>query len=124
MNNKGFTLVEVLTALVIGTILGTIAIVGTKSVLETSKDKYQTNQEKMIVLATKEYYSDHKNELPMIEEEQVEISLEKLETEDYIDKVKDAEGNTCSKDSKITVKREENGKYKYNVSLVCKKEKA
>ena len=40
MNKKGFTLVEILTAIVILGILSTLAIVGVTGVINSSKEKY------------------------------------------------------------------------------------
>ncbi len=118
MNNKGFTLIEVLTAVVIVSILGTVATTSVMSVLKNGNDKYYKTQEDMIIMAAKEYYSDHKEELP-IESDTSTITLDKLIESDYIDKVKDSKGNICNPESKVTVSKTNKGKYKYIVNLNC-----
>ena len=119
MNNKGFTLIEVLTAVVVITILGTITITSMTSVLKKGTDKYYTNQENMVLMAAKEYYSEHKGELPLTEEDTAEVTLEKLQNTDYIDTVKNSKGQECDIKSKVVVSKLENGKYQYTVKLSC-----
>ncbi len=119
MNNKGFTLIEVLTAVVILSIFGTITITSMTNVLKRGKDDYYISQENMILMAAKEYYSDHKGELPLIEEDKTEITLEKLQNTNYINTVKDSKGKVCDNNSKVIVTRLKNGKYKYTVKLSC-----
>lgn len=119
MNNKGFTLIEVLTVVAIVSLLTTIAITSVSSVLKSGNDKYYKNQENMILMAAKEYYLDHKNELPLIEDEPSEVTIKELEDGDYIDNVKSGKGNSCNKESKVTVYKTKNGKYKYTVKLLC-----
>lgn len=118
MNNKGFTLIEVVTTVTIISILGTIAVTSMMSVLKSGNDKYYKNQEDMIIMAAKEYYSDHKGELP-IESDTSTITLNELITKDYIEPVKDSKGNICSKESKVTVSKTDKGKYKYDIELNC-----
>ncbi len=119
MNNKGFTMIEVLTAVVVLSILGTITITSMTSVLKKGTDKYYTNQENMVLMAAKEYYSDHKGELPLTEEDTAEVTLEKLQNNNYIDTVENSKGQECNNQSKVVVSRLKNGKYQYIVKLSC-----
>ncbi len=123
MNNKGFTLIEVVTAVVIMSLLGTIAITSMMSVLKNGNDKYYKNQENMVIMAAKEYYSDHKGELP-IENDTSTITLDELIENDYIDTVKDSKGNVCNGESKVTVSKIDNKKYKYTIELNCPRKNA
>ena len=102
MNNKGFTLIEVVTAVVIMSLLGTIAVTSMMSVLKSGNDKYYKNQEDMVIMAAKEYYSDHKGELP----------------------IEDSKGNTCNGKSTVTVSKIDKEKYKYKVELDCPRKNA
>ena len=123
MNNKGFTLIEVVTAVVIMSLLGTIAVTSMMSVLKSGNDKYYKNQEDMVIMAAKEYYSDHKGELP-IESDTSTITLDELIESDYIDTVKDSKGNICNGQSTVTVSKIDNKKYKYKVELDCPRKNA
>ena len=123
MNNKGFTLIEVVTAVVIMSLLGTIAVTSMMSVLKSGNDKYYKNQEDMVIMAAKEYYSDHKGELP-IESDTSTITLDELIESDYIDTVKDSKGNTCNGKSTVTVSKIDKEKYNYKVELDCPRKNA
>ena len=123
MNNKGFTLIEVVTAVVIMSLLGTIAVTSMMSVLKSGNDKYYKNQEDMVIVAEKEYYSDHKGELP-IESDTSTITLDELIESDYIDTVKDSKGNICNGKSTVTVSKIDKEKYKYKVELDCPRKNA
>ena len=59
MNNKGFTLVEVLAVVVILGVLATIMIPTIGSVINQNKEDNYKNMEKTILNATKLYVSDN-----------------------------------------------------------------
>jgi len=61
INNKGFTLVEVLAVLVILSIIMAIAIPSITSSLERSKEKQDESKYKMLESFAEIYVADHKN---------------------------------------------------------------
>lgn len=61
LNNKGFTLIEVLAVLVILMAIMRIAIPSISSSLERTKNKQNEARYKIIELATEQFVTDHKN---------------------------------------------------------------
>ena len=60
MNKKGFTLVEILAAIVILGVLMSVAIVSVSRILSNSKEGFYDNVEDQLILAAKRYYNDHR----------------------------------------------------------------
>ena len=116
MNKKGFTLIEILSALVLIAILSGMAIIGTSSFFKTAEDRYYETVESNILLAGNDYFTDHRDELPT-ENNFSEISLENLVADKYMEPVKDSDGNLCT-EGVVYAYREKN-KYKYEVCLKC-----
>ena len=61
MNNKGFTLVELLAVLIILTAIMGVAIPSISSSLERTKAKQNKAKEDMLLSYAEEYITDHKN---------------------------------------------------------------
>lgn len=61
LDNRGFTLVEVLAVLVILIAIMSIAIPSISSSLERNKDKQDENKKKVLESAAELYVTDHKN---------------------------------------------------------------
>ncbi len=61
MNNKGFTLVELLAVLIILTVIMGVAIPSISSSLERTKVKQNKAKEEMLLSYAEEYVTDHKN---------------------------------------------------------------
>lgn len=61
LNNKGFTLIEVLAVLVILIAIMTVAIPSISSSLERTKNKQNEARYEIIESATEQYVTDHKN---------------------------------------------------------------
>lgn len=121
---KGFTMVELLAVIVILGVIATIAIAGIRGVLNKTKESYLDNQNKMVVLAGKTYYADHRNKLPKIIGPIHEVDVKTLVDLKYIDPVKDANGKECiiesnDKKSKVMVQKVSKEEYKYTGYLYC-----
>ena len=63
-NKKGFTFIELLSVIVILSILVTVGIATTNHFLSSAKEKYYKSQEDLITLAGKQYFTDYRSELP------------------------------------------------------------
>ncbi|MDD5888968.1 MAG: type II secretion system protein, partial [bacterium] len=63
-NNKGFSLVELLAAVVILGLLSTIAIVSVSAILNKAEKNHYDTQQKNIVMAAQSYAQDNRNILP------------------------------------------------------------
>lgn len=98
MNNKGFTLVELLAVLVILIAIMSIAIPSISSSLERSKDKQNTARKQNIEAAAELYITDHKNQIYTKLENDVKnsciIELNVLTDNNYLDskELEDADG--------------------------------
>ena len=115
MNKKGFTLVELLTVIVIIGLISGIATVAYSKLISHNNPLFYKSLEENIELATNDYLLDHRDKTP-IANSLTEINLGDLEDEQYVEKVIDIDGNKCS--GKIIVFRE-NKKNKYEVCLDC-----
>jgi type IV pilus assembly protein PilA len=86
INNKGFTLVELLAVLAILVIIMTIALPNISSSIERSKAKQNSAMEKVIISAGKLYVSNHKNNIQTDGNNKCYISMNKLTDENYLSK--------------------------------------
>ena len=116
MNRKGFTLVEVIVTILIIAILSGVGVVGFQTFFKTGEDRYYDALESDILLASNDYFTDHRDLLPT-SGTYGEVSLSDLIKEKYIEEVKDAKGNVCSK-GEVYVYRE-NNKYVYEPCIEC-----
>ena len=120
LKNKGFTLVELLATIIILGLLVSIAYVSVSSILNSGDDSYYESQENMLVLAGREYYADHRSELPREIGDTSNVSLETLVEENYIEQITDKDGNNCDNDnSEVTVQKITEKDFQYYGTLIC-----
>ena len=127
-NRKGFTMVELLGAVVILGILMMVAIPSVSSLIKGSKNKYYISQKKNLESAAKSYYGN--NKIILREEgDFVDVSLEELVKKKYISKMVDGTkadcvmtkpaGNEKSQEyTFVRIKREKN-RVTYTSHLYC-----
>lgn len=113
MNNKGFTLVEILIAV---TILGVISLIATVSIIGV-KNKFNSSYYKIISdnisLAAKDYGTDHRNSIP---KDGIKVDITTFIQKGYLTSVKDIEKEDCS--GYVIIKK--NGlKFETDVCLIC-----
>lgn len=121
-NKSGFTLVEILVAIVILGILMGMAIVSVSYILSRSKNSFYVNLEDQLILAAKSYYSSHRTLLPQNIGQKRQISIETLIKNNYLKRgdVVDygkAECNTPA--SYVSVIKSSKTDYIYSVYLKC-----
>ena len=114
--NRGFTLVELLTVIVLIAIVSGLAVFGYQRLFGNAEDHYYSALEKNIMLAGSDYYVDHRDKLPVADETR-EITLGDLVDSRYINPIMDSNGNSCDK-GKVYAYRE-NNRYVYEVCLEC-----
>ena len=119
-NSKGFSLVEILAAIVILGLLSSIAIVSVNYILNKAETEYYKSQKEQIINAAKSYTQDNRNSLPKRVGMRTEITLNTLQTKKYIGKVVDRHKRECNKDKTIVqVYKYDKTHYSYSVTLVC-----
>ena len=117
-NKKGFTLVEVLVVIVIIALLGGIGVVGYQTFFKTGEERYFDSVESNVLLAANDYFTDHRDQLPT-GNEVIEIGLNDLVVDKYVEPIKDSQGNVCDLTNAKIYAYRENNKYVYEMCLKC-----
>ena len=121
--NKGFTMIELLATIIILALLVTLGIISIRSILDRGDDSYYKSQEDMLILAGREYFADHRSELPKKVGDTASVTLETLIDEKYIDPIKDDKDNPCNHEkSNVTVQKITDRDYQYYGILKCDNE--
>ena len=119
-NNRGFSLVELLAAIVIMGILASIAIVSVSYLLSKAEKEYYGAQEDEIIMAAKSYTQDNRNFLPKRIGQKRQVYLKTLQSKKYIGDVVDRNKKECNPDkSYVQVYRYSKNNYSYVANLVC-----
>ncbi len=123
-NKKGFTFIELLSAIVVLSVLMTVGVVAVTRFLESSREKYYKSQEDLITLAGKQYFTDYRSELPKEVGAKSSVTLDTLYAKKYLDRVKDYSGKICEATNDATVNRvyaikTATGKYQYYTVFKC-----
>ncbi|EGL81592.1 hypothetical protein CathTA2_2955 [Caldalkalibacillus thermarum TA2.A1] len=114
-NQRGLTLIELLVVIVILGIIVAIAIPLIGNIIDnTKKDAHIANAQQ--IAAAAKMYAVTEGELA----DNTTITLAKLQTENYLDDIKDPSSNkTYDKDqTRVVIEGGENAPYKYKVTLV------
>ena len=118
--NRGFSLVELLAAIVIMGILSGIAVVGVTFLLNKAEREYYKAQESEVIMAAKSYTQDNRSFLPKRVGQKNQIYLKTLQDKKYIGDVLDRNKKKCDPDrSYVQVYRYNKNNYSYVVNLVC-----
>ena len=131
INNKGFSMVEILAVVVILGVLSTIGIVSVTKLIENSRRHYYDAQEDQLVLAAQSYANDNKNVLPKTIGQTNTIYLDKLIQKKYIkEEIVDQNKVPCYtkddivdgkkvKGSRVDIYKSSKTDYKYVGHLEC-----
>ena len=93
--NRGFTLIEILSVIVILGIITSVTIFSVNFFIERSKLKYYKTQENLIITAGKDYFTDYRSLLPKEVGEETSVDIETLYSKKYLGRVKDYSGKLC-----------------------------
>ena len=123
-NQKGFTMIELLAAIIIlGVLLG-IAIPGISNLMKQFRRDYYSKLEESITASAKEFYTDNKLYKPDGILHSSYTTLEALTKNKYVDEVVDYKGKTCSlTDSYVVIIYFGKDNYKYKTCLKCSNDK-
>ena len=86
MNNKGFTLVELLGVIILLSLIALITIPSISSWIKEGEEKANNQIKENIVLASKNWALDNKNLLPQNTNQTYKVTLNNLQNGGYIDK--------------------------------------
>ena len=119
MENRGFTLIELIGVIVILALLTLIIVPNVVSNLREGISESKEYQNDSIILGAKNWASDHKDELPLAGDDDLQVQLSRLQEEGYAQgEVKDLEtGDVLDPNSVCVVISTENGKrYIYKIN--------
>jgi len=122
-NKKGYTLVEIIAAIVILAILILIAVPAINKQLINFRLNYYKKLENSVVSASKDYVTDRRYSKPTKLFHSKVIKVSDLEKEGYIDEVKDYLGKKCDSTdtsySYVVVVKTGEKQYDYTTCLKC-----
>ena len=119
-NKKGFTLVELLSTIVILAILLSASVFAITKFVGKSKVESMEAQRRAFVMAGKSYAQDHSNVLPNSIGEKKDIYANVIKTAKYLkDDLTNADGKSCMRDSFIRVYKYDETGYTYTAYIFC-----
>ena len=127
IRNKGFTLTEILAVIALITIIALLVTAGIMGYFRRGKEEYDLKLTKQLVLASKTYFSEHKEELPtsMNGKGYAYVTLPAMQSNNYVAKsFIDSEGRECSP-SYVYVQQKPNNpsEWEYYPCLICQDKK-
>lgn len=120
LNNKAFSLVELLAVIAILGFLSTMAVIGISRLLERARVNHYSTQEKSLVMASQAYLANEKNLSPKDIGSSRIIELKELQDSKVIGDVLDYNKEKCiPEESYVKVTKYSKSKYSYQVYLNC-----
>ena len=117
-NNKGFTMVEMLAAVVIMGILASIGVVSVIHLRANQEKKFNQTQTEVFRQTAKNYFTDNKRKLPAVLMTTERIYLEELIKNNYLDELLDYDKESYNiADSYVEVKKLGSNTYVYKPVL-------
>ena len=116
---KGFTLIEIIGAIVILGIIAIIAFATYTSSLKGFRDSYYTSLERTLTKSGQEFFGDNRNYRPNGILLAQDVSISTLMSKNYVSKVVDYNGDACDNRSYVMVIKEGREKYAYHTCLIC-----
>ena len=121
MNNKGFSLVEILAVVVILGVISTIGIVSVTRIIDNSRQHYYDTQNDSFIMAAQAYANDNRDALPKNMGGQNKIKMSTLLSTNYLkETIKDQDKNPCDPDkSYVKIFKKNSTDYRYVGYLNC-----
>lgn len=121
-NSKGFTMIELLGALIIIGVLLLIAVPGVSTLMRRFREDYYVKLEKSLEASAKDFYADNKLYQPEGELKSSYTSIDSLIKKKYVEKLVDYKSKACSlteTESYVISIYKGNGKYEYKACISC-----
>ncbi len=123
--SKGFTLVELLAAIVILGVLSAMAIGGVSSLIKKAKSSAEDANIRTIKMAAESYLQANKDTAPRSIGECVSVSAVDLKDKKFLtDEITNSKNESCMKNSYVKIFKSSNGEYIYTPYIYCGEEKA
>lgn len=120
----GFTLIELICAIVILGLLITMSVIAVTKTIEKSKVDSKLAQEKLLNKACESYIFDNKDKAPKAIGDSVNIDLKTLKDKHYLtEDIKNSNNESCMTNSYIRVYKLNKREYTYLPYLYCGKDK-
>ena len=101
-------------------ILVLLVIGSANNFFKVKKIEYYNEKEKLMIKASKEYFSFYNNYLPKEINKKTRVLLSALVLEQYMDKIKDDTGKDCDiSKSYVEVEKTSEDEFLYKAHLVC-----
>lgn len=120
LNRNGITLIELLGAVTILSILSGLAVVAVSGVIQNSRQKHYETAEKNIEMAAESYAQQNRSVLPKVTGQTTTIALSTLIEKNYIQPIKDHTDKECnSSGSYVKIYKHSQKGYSYTAHLEC-----
>ena len=120
MKKRGFTMVELLAAIVILGILSILAIVSVSRLIDKSKDEEQKQKQNILKMAAQAYMQDNPEKLPKLIGDSRDLTAQFLKNKKYLkEDIKNKENKSCMANSFVRVIKKSTTKYTYEVHILC-----
>ena len=127
IKNKGFTLTEILAVIALLSMLAVLVTVGIMKYFNSGKQEYNNKLKNQLVLASKTYFAEHKEELPTTANGKgyAYVTLPAMQSNNYIAKsFVDSEGRECSPSYVYVKQKADNpNEWEYYPCLICQDKK-
>ena len=119
MKSKGFTLTEIIGAIIIIGILGVLAVVTFTGSMKGFREDYYTEAVRTLTESGKEFFNDNRKYRPSDVLSAQTVPINTLVSQKYLDEVVDYKGNKCSNSSYVIIIKKGKDDYDYHACLVC-----
>ena len=116
---KGFSLVELLAVITILGILTLISVLSIQRIIVKAKEEYYNALERNMIMSTESYITNHNELKPKVEGESIDITLETLKKNKYIDEVIDYYKEKCDEKKSYVRVFNFNKELHYTAYLEC-----
>lgn len=119
-NKKGFTMIELLGAIVILGILSVLAITSITRLLNKAKDTQDEQQKSILVTAAESYMQSNRDRLPKSVGETVNVTAQTLKDKHYLKSdISNSKGEDCMTNTFVKVYKASKTKYEYTPIVLC-----